>query len=129
MGACRAIIICNSYQVQSLPSLAGPPCDGELVKAWLTASLGVEDTTGAAVRITIHEDQDGDKMQGIFKSLARKLSRLPDGKRKPLVCSIETLSHVSLLVPHAACPFTYLFRSNITQALFGARRARGDTSL
>ena len=112
-----------------MPPLAGPPCDGELVKAWLTASLGVEDTTDAAVRITIHEDQDGEKMQGIIQSLARKLGKLPAGEPKPLVCSIETLSHVSLLVPHAACPFTYLFRSNITQALFGARRARGDTSL
>ena len=106
MGAFRAIIICNSYQVQSLPSLAGPPCDGELVKAWLTASLGVEDTTDAAVRITIHEDQDGEKMQGIIESLARKLGKLPAGEPTPkaLVCSIETLSHVSLLVPYGASP-------------------------
>ena len=79
--------------------LAGPPCDGEHVKAWLTGSLGVEDTTDAAVRITIHEDQDGEKMQSIIESLARKLGNLPAGEPKPLVCSIATLSRLLCLSP------------------------------
>ena len=99
MWSFRGVIICNSYQGGSLNSLAGPRCDGKNVEKWLRASLGVEDTTDAAVKITIHEDQEGDKMQSIIKSLARKLDNLPAGEPKPLVCSIATLSRLLCLSP------------------------------
>ena len=99
MWSFRGVIIYNSYQGGSLNSLAGPRCDGKNVEKWLTASLGVDHTTDPAVRITIHQDQDGGKMQNIIESLAKKLGYLPAGERKPLVCSIATLSRLLCLSP------------------------------
>ena len=77
MWSFRGVIICNSYQGGSLNSLAGPRCDGKNVEKWLTASLGVDHTTDPAVRISIHQDQDGGKMQNIIESVSYTHLTLP----------------------------------------------------
>lgn len=43
--------------------------------------------------INTYKELNGEKMQGAIEELAEKLGKLPAGEPKPLVCSIETLSH------------------------------------